>query len=136
MAYSRILDMKDNKLANSIKVTAKVIYMENQSNPDEQRFVFGYTITIKNCGNKTARLLTRHWLITDSDGVVQEVYGDGVIGEQPYISPGAFHKYSSGAILRTPIGSMEGSYGMISEEKHVFDAKIPVFGLAVPAMLN
>jgi ApaG protein len=128
--------MTDTKLTDSITVTAKASYMVNQSDPDDDRFVFGYTITIKNCGDKTARLLTRHWLITDSDGGVQEVHGDGVIGEQPYISPGAVHTYSSGAILKTPVGSMEGSYGMISEEKHAFDAKIPVFGLAVPKMLN
>jgi len=127
-------------LTDSIVVTAVSRYQEEQSAPEQARYVFSYTITIENRGDTPAQLLTRHWLITDSNGSVQEVHGDGVIGEQPVIAPGAKHTYSSGAILKTPVGTMEGTYGMktatgnSSEER--FDARIPVFRLAIPDILN
>ena len=121
---------------NSIDVSATSVYLAQQSSPDEERFVFSYTITIRNTGAAPAQLLTRHWLITDSNGRIQEVHGDGVIGEQPVISPGEKHVYTSGAILETPVGTMEGSYGMRSDNGESFKAAIPVFRLAVPDVLN
>ena len=124
------------KLGDSIRIDAMSCYLDDQSQPNERRFVFAYTINIYNAGNTTAQLLTRHWLITDADGRVQEVNGDGVIGEQPHIKPGETHTYSSGAVLETPIGTMQGRYGMVSPEGIAFNATIPVFSLAVPGVLN
>ena len=119
-----------------IIVKAQAWYMADQSNPAERRFVFSYTISIHNEGNVAARLMTRHWLITDADGRIQEVHGDGVIGEQPEIAPGEKHVYSSGTVIETPVGTMEGRYGMVSASGSPFDARIPVFRLAVPGVLN
>lgn len=123
-------------LGNTIRVAAISAYLAEQSEPDERRFVFTYTISIHNAGQSPAQLLTRHWLITDADGRVQEVHGDGVIGEQPTIAPGQTHTYSSGAVLETPVGTMEGRYGMVSDSGTPFDTPIPVFSLAVPGVLN
>ena len=122
--------------AHSIKVDVQTEFIEGQSNPAENRYVFAYTITIANTGTIPAKLLTRHWLITDSDGHVQEVHGDGVVGEQPKIQPGETHCYSSGAMIETPVGTMEGKYGMVSQAGARFDTPIPVFRLAVPGVLN
>ncbi|MBT8422418.1 MAG: Co2+/Mg2+ efflux protein ApaG [Gammaproteobacteria bacterium] len=123
-------------LADNINVTAAVQFIEGQSDPNERRYVFAYTIAIHNAGSAPAQLLTRHWLITDADGRIEEVHGDGVVGEQPNIAPGDTHTYSSGAILETPVGTMEGRYGMVSADGIQFDAAIPVFRLAVPGVLN
>lgn len=111
-------------------------YVEDQSNPEDGRFVFAYTITIRNEGGMPARLLTRHWIITDANGKVQEVAGDGVVGEQPYLLPGQGFRYSSGAILETPVGSMQGSYRMVDDNGEHFDAAIRPFTLAIPGMLH
>ena len=119
-----------------IRIVAEAVYLADQSNPDERRYVFAYTINIHNAGPVPAQLLTRHWLITDADGRIQEVHGDGVIGEQPEIAPGSTHTYSSGAVLETPVGTMEGRYGMVSSGGDHFDTSIPVFRLAVPGVLN
>jgi ApaG protein len=110
--------------------------MADQSNPEERRFVFSYTISIYNDGSQPAKLLTRHWLITDADGKVQEVFGDGVIGKQPVIQPGERHTYSSGTLIETPVGTMEGRYGMVSPSGDHFDIPIPIFRLAMPGVLN
>ena len=123
-------------IGSNIQVEATATYLADQSNPDERRFVFSYTIDIHNVGDAPAQLLTRHWLITDADGRIQEVHGDGVIGEQPEIAPGRTHTYSSGAVIETPVGTMEGRYGMVSGEGGHFDTPIPVFRLAVPGVLN
>lgn len=123
-------------LCASIDISARVVFLGDQSNPAARRYVFSYTMTIANNGNTSARLLTRHWLITDADGRIQEVHGDGVIGEQPEIAPGQAHTYTSGTIIETPVGSMEGRYGMVSANGMQFDAAIPVFRLAVPGILN
>jgi len=123
-------------LPNDIHVETQTAYVAEQSSPDEHRYVFAYTISIQNKGTRTAQLLTRHWLITDSDGHVQEVHGDGVVGEQPSIEPGEAHCYSSGAVLETPVGTMEGRYGMRDASGELFDAPIPVFRLSVPGVLN
>ncbi len=119
-----------------IRVDVATSYVEEQSSPTEGRFVFAYTITIRNEGKAAARLLTRHWVITDANGKVQEVQGEGVVGEQPYLKPGQGFRYSSGAILETPVGSMQGSYRMVADGGEVFDAPIAPFTLAMPGMLH
>ena len=110
---------------NNIIVEALPQYIEAQSSPKDERYVFAYTITITNAGATPAKLLARHWLITDSNGKVQEVKGDGVIGEQPYLMPGESFRYSSGAMIETPIGVMQGKYLMISDNGDNFSASIP-----------
>jgi ApaG protein len=119
-----------------IRVDVVTNYVEDQSNPTEGRFVFSYTITIRNEGQVAARLLTRHWIITDANGKVQEVQGEGVVGEQPYLMPGQGFRYSSGAILETPVGAMQGRYRMVADDGEQFDAAIAPFTLAMPGMLH
>lgn len=119
-----------------IKVAAQSFYIEEQSQPEQDRFVFAYTITIRNEGSVPARLLSRHWIITDSNGKVEEVRGDGVVGEQPYLRPGEGFQYTSGAIIATPVGSMQGSYRMIADDGREFEAAIPLFVLAGPRILH
>ena len=119
-----------------IVVDVATAYVEEQSEPREKRFVFAYTITIKNQGNLPARLLTRHWIITDANGKVQEVRGDGVVGEQPHLKPGQGFRYSSGAVIETPVGTMQGSYQMLADNGQQFDAPIAPFRLAIPGVLH
>ena len=119
-----------------IRVDVETSYVADQSDPGDQRFVFAYTITIRNQGSTPARLLARHWIITDANGKVQEVRGDGVVGEQPYLKPGQGFRYSSGAVLETPVGAMQGSYQMVADDGERFDAPIPPFRLAIPGVLN
>jgi ApaG protein len=122
--------------ANKISVEVETSYVDEQSDPNERRYVFSYTITIRNEGAVPARLLTRHWIITDANGKVQEVRGDGVVGEQPHLKPGQGFRYSSGAVLETPVGAMQGSYEMIDDEGQRFDAPIRPFRLAMPGILQ
>lgn len=119
-----------------IRVDVDTSYVEGQSSPEADRFVFAYTITIRNEGRVAARLLTRHWVITDANGKVQEVRGEGVVGEQPHLEPGQGFRYTSGAVLETPVGSMHGSYHMEADDGHRFDAPIAPFSLAMPGMLH
>jgi ApaG protein len=121
---------------HQIQVDVETAYLEEQSEPAEHRFVFAYTITLRNAGQVPAKLLTRHWIITDANGRVQEVRGDGVVGEQPYLKPGQGFRYSSGAVLETPVGTMQGSYQMIADDGAQFDAPIAAFRLAMPGMLH
>jgi ApaG protein len=121
---------------HKIRVDVDTSYLEDQSDPKERRYVFSYTITIRNEGSVPARLLTRHWIITDSNGKVQEVRGDGVVGEQPYLKPGQGFRYSSGAVLETPVGAMQGSYQMVGDDGAQFDAPIAAFRLAMPGLLH
>lgn len=118
------------------RIDVETNYVDQQSDPASERYVFSYTISIRNEGQSAAQLLTRHWIITDANGRVQEVRGDGVVGEQPYIEPGQTFRYSSGAILDTPVGSMHGSYGMVGNDGSVFDAMIKPFTLAAPGTLH
>ena len=111
-------------------------YIDEQSEPDSDRYVFAYTITITNNGNVPARLISRHWVITDANGKVQEVNGDGVVGEQPLLNPGEEFRYSSGAVLETPVGAMQGLYRMEADGGVGFDALIAPFTLAVPGLLH
>lgn len=120
----------------AINIDVATNYVDEQSDPDTGRYVFAYTITISNAGRVAARLLSRHWVITDGNGKVQEVSGDGVVGEQPHLNPGEEFRYSSGAVLETPVGSMQGRYRMQADNGTDFDAPIPAFTLAVPGLLH
>ena len=121
---------------SGIRIQVATSYIDEQSEPDADRYVFGYTITISNDGERAAQLLSRHWVITDANGKVQEVSGDGVVGEQPHLNPGERFRYSSGAVLETPVGAMQGLYRMQADDGARFDAPIEPFTLAVPGMLH
>src|ERR1700755_3031169 len=122
--------------SHAIRIEVETAYLDEQSDPKERRYVFSYTITIRNEGSVSARLLTRHWVITDANGKVQEVRGDGVVGEQPHLKPGQGFRYSSGAVLETPVGAMQGSYQMLADNVAQFDAPILPFRLAMPGILQ
>ncbi len=127
--------MNDNAQYN-FDITVVTNYLEQDSAPQDNHYVFSYTITIRNMSSIAAKLLTRHWLITDADGNTQEVKGNGVIGQQPHIKPGEEFTYTSGTYLETPLGFMEGSYHMLTDDETYFDATVPTFRLAIPYMLN
>lgn len=129
----RICEMDSNY---EIKIEVVTNYVVEQSAPDFGRYVFAYTITIENLGDLPARLLSRHWIITDANGKIQEVRGDGVVGEQPHLKPGETFRYSSAAVLETPVGAMQGSYRMEADNGINFEAPIPPFTLAVPGVLH
>lgn len=118
------------------QISVNTQFIEEQSEPENERFVFAYTITIENTGEVGAKLDSRHWVITDANGEVTEVQGQGVIGEQPFIGPGKSYQYSSGAVIATPIGTMEGDYKMIGQGGVEFEAPIPVFSLTAPGILH
>lgn len=111
-------------------------YLEEQSVPDLRRFVFAYTIRVRNNGAVAAKLVSRHWVITDANGKVEEVFGDGVVGKQPSLHPGEEFTYTSGAILETPVGTMRGTYDMVAKDGVQFTADIPVFTLSIPRTLH
>jgi len=111
-------------------------FLDEQSAPDENRSAFAYTIRIRNTGDVPARLVTRHWIIRDANGKVQEVRGDGVVGEQPWLRPGDDFEYTSGAVLETNVGTMRGSYQLIADDGTRFDAPIAPFTLSVPRTLH
>ena len=117
-----------------IKVTTN--YLKEQSAPDENRYVFSYAINIKNLGSNSAKLISRQWIITDSNGNIQEVNGDGVVGQQPNINSGEEFTYTSGTIIKTPVGTMEGRYFMEDINNKRFEALIAPFTLAVPGLIN
>lgn len=119
-----------------IRIHVATDYIDDQSEPDAGRYVFAYTITISNNGVVPATLMSRHWIITDANGKVQEVSGDGVVGEQPHLQPGERFRYSSGAVLETPVGAMHGLYRMETDTGSSFDAPIEPFTLAVPGLLH
>jgi ApaG protein len=121
---------------HQIKVEVESTFISDQSAPEKERFVFAYTITISNQGRIPAKLLNRHWIITDANGNVEEVQGEGVVGQQPHIQPGEHYQYSSGAVLKTPIGAMEGDYEMVDDLGKHFLATIPVFSLQMPHSIN
>ena len=121
---------------NEITVSAKVQYLPEQSDEKTGRYVFAYTISIRNTGDTTAQLISRHWIITDSQGLVQEVRGLGVVGNQPVLRPGESHEYTSGTAIATPVGTMKGSYQMVADDGTRFEAEIPEFTLSVPRVLH
>ena len=127
---------KRDKPPHDIKVSVETRFLDDQSAPRENRFVFAYTVTISNRGGVAARLLSRHWVITDANGKVQEVRGEGVVGEQPHLMPGQGFRYTSGAVLETPVGSMQGSYRMLADNGVEFDAPIAAFTLAIPGKIH
>ena len=120
----------------NVQVSAEAVFVPERSDPDAERFFFAYTITIRNQGSVAARLLTRHWIITDGTGSEQEVHGDGVVGEQPHMEPGQGFQYTSAAVIETPVGSMHGSYQMVADDGVEFEAPIAPFRLAVPSSLH
>ena len=125
-----------SETTRSIKVTVKPFYLEDQSSPIENHYVWAYHVRIENRGKETVQLRHRHWKITDSRGQMQEVRGDGVVGEQPYLKPGQGFRYSSGAVIETPVGTMQGSYQMLGDDGAQFDAPIEPFRLAMPGILQ
>jgi ApaG protein len=126
--------MSNNDYQFDIAVNAH--FLDEQSVPEEGRYVFAYTIQIRNQGKHPARLLSRHWLITDGNGRVREVMGEGVVGEQPWLRPGEGFEYTSGAVLETDIGTMHGSYDMLADDGTRFAAPIPAFTLSIPRTLH
>ncbi len=119
-----------------VDITAKTVYLPEQSAPDTDRYVFAYTITMVNAGTVAVRLLARHWIITDANDKTQEVRGEGVVGHQPYLAPGMSFEYTSGTIIESPVGTMRGSYQMVAEDGATFDAEIPQFTLSMPRTLH
>lgn len=119
-----------------IQVIVRTAYVPEQSDPDNDRYVFAYTVTIANEGTASAQLISRHWLITDAENQTQEVRGLGVVGEQPFLRPGESFEYTSGTSLGTPVGTMRGSYQMVAEDGQKFDAEIPEFTLSMPRVLH
>jgi len=120
----------------NINVSVDTAFIESQSDEQQGRYVFAYTVTIENQGQQAAKLLTRHWIITDANGKVHEVRGDGVVGEQPYLKPGEAFQYTSGTMLETPVGMMRGSYQMVADDGTEFDAEIKAFTLSAPRVLH
>ena len=119
-----------------LEIQISTRFLDDESKPEQDRYVFSYTISIRNLGRLSAQLLSRHWIITDANGKVEEVRGDGVVGEQPRIEPGEQFTYSSGAILQTAVGTMEGRYDMVGDDGTRFDAPIPPFTLSMPRTLH
>ncbi len=128
-------NMKNNE-PHGIDIQTQVNFLPEQSDESGNRFVFSYTITITNLGNETVKLVSRHWIITDADNQVQEVRGQGVVGEQPLLKPNQSFEYTSGTVLTTQVGTMRGSYQMAGEDGAQFDVDIPQFVLSVPRVLH
>jgi ApaG protein len=128
--------MSDPDKKYDITVSAESTFIPEQSDVDQNRFVFSYTITISNTGSLPAQLISRHWIITDAENHVQEVKGLGVIGEQPLLQPGESFQYTSGTAIATPVGTMRGTYQMLGADGIKFDAPIPVFTLSMPRVLH
>lgn len=119
-----------------IEISVKTNYIEEESSSDQGHYVFSYTITINNTGEEPAKLISRHWIITDADGRIQEVRGKGVVGDQPHLKPGESYTYTSGTMIETAVGFMQGSYQMVADDGNKFDAVISAFRLAVPGVLH
>lgn len=119
-----------------IEIETQTHYMEAHSSPHSNQYVFTYTITIRNSGTEAAQLIARHWIIKDSNGKIQEVRGEGVVGEKPYLAPGEAFRYTSSAVIETPVGTMQGEYRMIKDNGEMFDAIIPAFTLSIPRVLH
>ena len=117
-------------------ISVRPQFVPEHSDPDEEKFLFAYTVTIRNTGEVTAQLISRHWIITDANNKVEEVQGLGVVGEQPVLQPGEAFEYTSGCPLATPVGSMRGSYQCVAEDGTRFEAAIPEFLLSMPRTLH
>ncbi len=127
-----IAEPTSSATTDGIRVTVRAQYLDEQSDPDRGRYVFAYTVSIANEGSRPAQLRTRHWIITDGRGKVEEVQGDGVIGEQPRLMPGQQFQYTSGCVLATSVGTMHGTYQMHRDDSTWFDAEIAPFSLVMP----
>lgn len=119
-----------------VEVSVRTEYLENQSLPSEGKYFFSYTVTIKNVGKIPAKLISRHWVITDANERMEEVRGLGVVGEQPRLKTNESFEYTSGTIINTPVGTMYGTYQMVADNGYEFDAEIPMFSLNIPKVLN
>ena len=119
-----------------VEVSVRTEYLENQSLPSEGKYFFSYTVTIKNVGKIPAKLISRHWVITDANERMEEVRGLGVVGEQPRLKTNESFEYTSGTIINTPVGTMYGTYQMVADNGYEFDAEIPMFSLNLPKVLN
>jgi ApaG protein len=119
-----------------ITVTVRTQFLEDQSDADKQQFVFAYTVRIENTGSVAAQLISRHWVITDAENLVQEVRGLGVVGKQPLLKPGEHFEYTSGSSIATPVGTMKGAYQMVAEDGVQFEAPIAEFTLSMPRVLH
>tara|TARA_B100000989_G_scaffold252517_1_gene200721 strand:- start:250 stop:627 length:378 start_codon:yes stop_codon:yes gene_type:complete len=119
-----------------VEVSVQTEYLENQSLPSEGKYFFSYTVTIKNVGKIPAKLISRHWVITDANERIEEVRGLGVVGEQPRLKTNESFEYTSGTIINTPVGTMYGTYQMVADNGYEFDAEIPIFSLNIPKVLN
>lgn len=126
----------DDAPSYALSIDVATRFLDDQSAPGEDRYVFAYTIRIRNDGSVPAQLLARHWVITDGNGKVEEVAGEGVVGEQPWLRPGEAYQYTSGAVLETDIGTMQGRYEMLADDGTRFDAPVPAFTLSVPRTLH
>ena len=126
----------ETAVTREVEVSVESFFLESESDPEQNRFSFAYRVQLKNLGGETVQLISRHWIITDSVGKVQHVKGPGVVGEQPVLKPGASYQYTSGSRLESPMGTMEGTYQMVTDEGENFDIQIPMFTLAVPGTLN
>ena len=120
----------------AIGIDVATHYLDEESSPEDSRYVFAYTIRIHNRGTQPARLLNRHWIVTDAEGHVEEVHGEGVVGEQPRLQPGDDYEYSSGVVLPTSLGTMQGSYDMLADDGTRLKARIPAFTLSTPRTLH
>jgi ApaG protein len=129
-AVTVVAETTSSALTHGIRVRVQSLYLAEQSSPRDDRYVFAYTISISNEGGRAAQLRTRHWVITDGHGGIEEVRGDGVVGEQPKLAPGQTFQYTSGCVLGTPVGTMQGSYRFWRDDGSYFDAEIATFSLA------
>lgn len=121
---------------HAIDIQIRTRYLVDQSIPEQNRYVFAYTIRLSNRGQQPAQLIARHWIITDANGKVEEVRGDGVVGEQPWLRPGENFEYTSGAVLETVVGTMHGSFSWVADDDASFDSPIPRFTLSIPRTLH
>ncbi len=126
----------ETAVTRDIEVSVESFFIEEDSDPDRETYTFAYRVRLRNLGEETVQLLSRHWIITDSNGHVEQVKGPGVVGEQPLLEPGERYAYTSGSRLNSPLGTMEGTYRMVTGDGEEFDIRIPVFTLNVPGTLN
>ncbi len=126
----------ETTITEGVEVSVESFYLPDHSVPEEDRYVYAYRIRLRNRSSHTVQLLRRHWIITDSTGEVNEVKGEGVVGEQPVLEPGEEYEYTSGSHLKSPIGTMHGTYEMVTPSGGLFDVTIPCFSLEVPGVLN
>jgi len=126
----------EEAITEGVHVKVESFYLDLDSKPDEDFYVFAYLVKLKNISQRTVKLLRRHWIITDSNGEINDVKGEGVVGEQPILKPGEEYQYNSGSHLKSPMGTMQGSYIMANAEGIEFEVKIPCFTLAIPGIIN